>query len=135
MSRNKVLLYCSGITFGIGYFISWLLLFRNKGFVGFLICNITFAICITLLLFMKPQKEKRIRTVMRKCKYVLLNGFLIKDIVNGKYENIEFEKIGFDRWFMKSGEHGLGIIDGKIKRFVEELVWAIGFLPKENNND
>ena len=68
---------------------------------------------------------------MKKCKYVLINGFLIKDIVNGKYENIEFEKIGFDRWFMKSGEHGLGIIDGKIKRFVEELVWAIGFVPKE----
>ncbi len=66
MSRNKVLLCCSGITFGIGYFISWLLLFRNKGFVGFLICNITFVICITLLLFMKPKKKSELDIKIEK---------------------------------------------------------------------
>lgn len=66
-----------------------------------------------------------------KCKYVLINGFLLKDIVNRKYENITFEAISPNRWFMKSNEKGLGVIDNKTKRFIEELLWHLSFLPKE----
>ena len=68
-----------------------------------------------------------------KCKYVLMNGFLLKDIVNGKYENITFEKLGFNQYLIKSGEKNLAVwVSKKYVRFVKELLWCMSFVPKEN---
>lgn len=63
-----------------------------------------------------------------RCKYVLINGLLIKDIANGKYTNITFEKISHNRYFVKSDEKNLGVFDKKEIRFMKELLWQLSFV-------
>jgi hypothetical protein len=65
-----------------------------------------------------------------KCKYVLLNAELIRDILNFKYELFEVEKIRHNYWHVKSGDIGIGIFDKKSLRFLKELLWHRSFIKK-----
>ena len=72
-----------------------------------------------------------------KCKYVLINGFLIKDIVE-KYNHkmMIFTKVGWNRYLWKCGNETLGVnISKKEVRFIKELLWQLSFLPPKENKD
>ena len=67
-----------------------------------------------------------------KCKYVLINAGLIRDILNFKYELLEVEQVGHNRWYVKSDGIGIGIFDKESLRFLKELLWYRTFIKKEN---
>lgn len=66
-----------------------------------------------------------------KCKYVMINGFLLKDIVNGKYNPklMTFTKIGLNRYLWKCGNETLGVnISKKEVQFIKELIYQLRFV-------
>jgi len=67
-----------------------------------------------------------------KCKYVLINAELIRDILNFKYETFEIEQIRHNRWYVKSDDVGIGVFDKKSLRFLKELLWFRSFIKKED---
>ena len=70
-----------------------------------------------------------------RCKYVMINGFLIKDIVNGKYKHrlMTITKIGWNRYLWKCGNETLGVnISKKEVRFIKELMYQLSFVGMEN---
>ena len=71
--------------------------------------------------------------IVKKCKYVLISGFLLKDIVNGKYPNIYFVKVARSgRWNMYSNNNLIGaFLDKRTVDFMNELLYQLSFLPKE----
>ena len=67
-----------------------------------------------------------------KCKYVLPTAMLIKRLVNEEYHNIYWEKIGRNKYVVKSDEGILAVyVSRKYIRFIEELIWKLSFIPKE----
>lgn len=73
-----------------------------------------------------------------KCKYVMINGFLLKDIVNGKYKHklMTFTKIGLNRYLWRCGNEILGVnISKKEFRFIKELLWQLSFVGLENKDE
>ena len=74
-----------------------------------------------------------------KCKYVTINGFLIKNIVDGKYRRMSFTKTSFNRYTWKNGQDILGVnIPKKEVRFIKELCYQLSFInifAKENKDE
>ena len=73
-----------------------------------------------------------------RCKYVMINGFLLKDIVNGKYNHklMTFTKIGLNRYLWRCGNETLGVnISKKDIRFIKELLWQLSFVGMENKDE
>lgn len=66
-----------------------------------------------------------------KCKYVLINAELIREILNFKYESFEIKRIKHNLWSVKSNGIGIGIFDKKSLRFLKELIWYRGFIKKD----
>jgi len=66
-------------------------------------------------------------------KYIIINGSLLKGIVEGKYKDITWEKVKHNKYNVKSGNDGIMVHASKEQiRFLEELLWQLGFALKED---